>query len=431
MRTSNGERPVLDYLRAITIAACAGLTAVFGAAAIMAGAVTPPSAALLLASCTVMIAAYWRPMAAGYANAALWICACLIPPLSAATLLTALPAAATCMLATHRHPRRGGCIAIVQVLALAAGAMAGTVTGGFGDGMESEPTVGVLPLVASPLLGLLMAWWERLDHARTAQRELEERRRAMAEQDRRARAATRIHDRVTNRLAYLILRMDNDRADWESAMPDDGRLLGELRDLAAVARDALEETRGVIDILDGNRLAGIDENDDDSENAEHSNVMNGSDADPIGETAMLRDHLAEAADRLTAIGFDVDAGLDGALPAGCNVEAIDALHDLIDETCNNIAKHARPHTACRIRVMIRGGTAMLDSCNVVGDGHTQESMSAGTGLHAKAAQFQRLGGTIDHTITRAEDGTPQWRLSATLPIGSAHFAVHDSQNEQI
>ena len=135
---------------------------------------------------------------------------------------------------------------------------------------------------------------------------------------------------------------------------------------------------------------------------------------------MLRDHLAEAADRLTAIGFEVDAGLDGALPAEYDVEAIDALHDLIDETCNNIAKHARPHTECRIRVTIVGDTATLDSCNAVGDDHTREDFSRGTGLRAKAAQFQRLGGALDHTITRAEDGTPQWRLSATLPIGFAH-----------
>lgn len=244
-----------------------------------------------------------------------------------------------------------------------------------------------------------MAWKQRLDHAQETERELEQRRNAMYEQERRTAAATRIHDQVTNRLAYLILRIDNDQAEWTESEPDAAQLYKELSDLSGIAQDVLGETRNVITILNSTQPpAGTDAS-----------------ADSAGETNMLRDHLTETVHKLESIGFIVHSGITGALPQQYRIDTVNALHDLIDETGNNIAKHAQPRTACGIRITLDDSQATLVARNrICSDAESDKvtaAMGLGSGLRTKARQIRNLGGQLDHSI----DGDV-WLLHACLPI---------------
>ncbi|MBT1162710.1 MULTISPECIES: sensor histidine kinase [Bifidobacterium] len=385
---------VMNRLATIIIAASAGLTIPFAAAVLANGAVTIPSAMMIAVACVLSVVAYCHPLFAGYAVTLVWACACLSPTLAGGVLLMTMPVAVGGMLATRCNTRHGVVVTGAQLLTLTAGTMMGVVRAA--DDPAAMTALLLIPV--APLVGLLMAWKQRLDHAREAERELEQRRRAMLEQERRAAAATRIHDQVTNRLAYLILRIANDQAEWDADAPDAARLRAELADLSGIAQGVLDETRDVIGILDGSRPPVVE---------------TATDADPAGETAMLCDHLNAVAGRLEALGFTVNAAVSGSLPQRYSVDAVSELHDLIDETGNNIAKHAQPHTDCAIHVTLDDRQATLTSRNRMqtGPDPSGDALKSGTGLRAKAARIRRLGGTLDHTV-RGSD----WTLSARLPL---------------
>ncbi|KAB8289396.1 histidine kinase [Bifidobacterium ramosum] len=388
---------VTDYLTAVIVAASIGLTLTFAVTALAAGAVAIPAVLAIVVACALTVVAYWHPLFSGHAVTLSWACACLMPPLTGGVTLMILPVACCVMLAARHNTRHGFMMTGAQLLTLAAGTMLGVVR----PADDSAMMAVLVTIPAAPVAGLLMAWKQRLDDAKEAERELERRRHAMREQERRAAVATRIHDQVTNRLAYLILRLGNDRAEWTADAPDTARLRAELTDLSSIAQDVLDETRTVIGILDGSRPPTTDADADD---------------DPAGEAAMLRDHLHETADRLEALGFAVDADCFGTLPQRYDIDAVNVLHDLIDETGNNIAKHAQPRTDCAIRITLDGCQATLVSSNHIrtddaGSGNSGTAIRPGTGLRTKAEQLHRLGGALDHTV---QDAT--WTLSAHLPL---------------
>ncbi|RSX53739.1 histidine kinase [Bifidobacterium goeldii] len=393
---SSVRNTVMNRLTAIIVAASAGLTIPFAAAALANGAVMIPSALMIAVACVLSVVAYWHPLFSGYAVTLVWACACLSPTLAGGVLLMTMPAAVGGMLATRCNTRHGVVATGAQLLTLTAGTMMGVVR------VADDPAaMAVLLLIpVAPLVGLLMAWKQRLDHAREAERELEQRRRVMREQERRTAAATRIHDQVTNRLAYLILRIANDRAKWDADAPDAARLRAELADLSGISQGVLDETRDVIGILDGSRPPVVE---------------TATDADPAGETVILREHLDTVAGRLESLGFTVGAAVSGSLPQRYDVDAVNELHDLIDETGNNIAKHAQPHTDCAIHIALDDQQATLTSHNRMqtGPDPSGDVLNSGTGLHVKAARVRRLGGTLDHTV-RGSD----WTLSARLPLRS-------------
>lgn len=386
---------VTDYLTAVIVAASIGLTLTFAVTALAAGAVAIPAVLAIVVACALTVVAYWRPLCSGYAVTLSWACACLMPPLTGGVTLMILPVACCVMLAARHNTRHGFMMTGAQLLTLAAGTMLGVVRPA-----DDFATMAVSLLIpAAPIAGLLMSWKQQLDHARETERELEQRRRAMREQERRTAAATRIHDQVTNRLAYLILRLGNDQVEWAADTPDTAQLRAELADLSDVAQGVLDETRNVIGILDGSCPPVVDAN---------------ADTDPAEETAMLRDHLAKAASRLEALGFTVNADCSGTLPQRYDIEAVNVLHDLIDETGNNIAKHAQPRTDCSIRITLDDRQATLTSSNRIRTDSgisTDDVLNSGTGLHAKTERIHHLGGTLDHTT----HGTA-WTLSARLPL---------------
>lgn len=409
--TTFADSTVMNYAIIAIIAAGTGLTVMFDGAALIAGAITIPVALVIVAACVLTAMAYWHPLVSVYANTMLWVAACLVPLLTHGVNLMAIPVAIASMLAACHHTRHSGIAVTVQLLAW---------TAGVGIGVLSPPdtplAAGVLlVLPAAPVAGLLMAWKQRLDRAQAAERELQQRRIAMREQERRATAATRIHDRITNRLAYLILRMDNDQAQWHDSQPDCVAVRTELADLSGVVQDVLDETRDVIGILNGYRSVG---NTADAAESSADNVDDTAAGDPAGETAMIRDHLAEVSRRLEALGFTADTSLDGMLPQQYRIASVNALHDLIDEIGTNIAKHAQPHTACELHIDFEGVYATVTSHNSVRSfsGMQEEraercgTMGMGMGLRSKTALIHDLGGSIHHTTSGGV-----WRIQVRLP----------------
>ncbi|KAB8295413.1 hypothetical protein [Bifidobacterium avesanii] len=377
---------VADHPAVMAIAAGVGFTLVFAVASAITGTTTVPVLIMALAAGIAASLAYGHPLIADYANALLWAATCLLPPLAGGATLMAVPAAVTCMLAARRGTGHGMAIAAAQLMALAAGALLGIVQPAGGFAAMAVPFL----LAAAPVAGLLMAWKRRLDRAQEAERELERRRRAMHEQEQRTAAATRIHDRVTNRLAYLILRIDGDQAAWSDRRPTPDGLQTELSDLAGIAQDVLDETRGVIGILNGDEPSMASDD----------------------ETAMLRSHLGEVSGRLEALGFTVDAAVEGTLPRDCGLDALNALHDLIDEAGNNIAKHAEPRTPCGMRIVLDDARATLTARNRVRTmSSSSASLNAGTGLAAKTARIRELGGELHY----AREGDT-WTLRAIIPF---------------
>lgn len=406
--TTFADSAVMNYAIIAIIAAGIGLTVMFDGAALIAEAVTLPVAMVIVGACVLTAMAYWHPLISTYANTVLWVAACLVPSLTHGVNLMAIPVAITGMLAARHHTRHSVIAVTVQLLAWTAGVVIGVLSP-----PDTPIATGVLlALPVTPVAGLLMAWKQRIDRAQAVERELKQRRIAMREQERRASAATRIHDRITNRLAYLILRMDNDLAQWHDSQPDCIAVRTELADLSGVVQDVLDETRDVIGILNGYHSVG---NTDDSP---VENVDDTAAGDPVGETAMIRDHLADVSRRLEALGFTVDTALNGILPQQYRIASVNALHDLIDEIGNNIAKHAQPHTVCDIHLDFDGTQVTLTSHNQVrtsSDAHDthveqRKTMSMGTGLHTKATFIHHLGGQLRYMTSEGV-----WQLQAQIP----------------
>ena len=412
--TTFADSTVMNYAIIAIIAAGTGLTVMFDGAALIAGAITIPVAMVIVAACVLAAMAYWHPLISMYANTLLWVGACLVPLLTSGVNLIAIPVAITSMLAARHHTRHSVIAVTVQLLAW----MAGVVIGVTSPPNTPLATGVLLVLPAAAVAGLLMAWKQRLDRAQAVERELQQRRIAMREQERRTIAATRIHDRITNRLAYLILRMDNDQAQWHDSQPDHIAVRTELADLSSVVQDVLDETRDVIGILNG--YCSV-QNTADAAESSAEKVDDTAAGDPVGETAMIHDHLTEVSSRLEALGFTVDATLNGMLPQQYRIASVNALHDLIDEVGNNIAKHAQPHTVCDIHLDFDGTQVTLTSHNQVRtssdahdahDAHVEQrkTMSIGMGLQAKTMFIHHLGGQLRYTTSEGI-----WQLQAQIP----------------
>lgn len=409
--TMFADSTVMNYAIIAIIAAGIGLTVMFDGAALIAGVITIPVALVIVAACVLTAMAYWHPLVSVYANTMLWVAACLVPLLTHGVNLMAIPVAIASMLAARHHTRHSGIAVTVQLLAWTAGVVIGVLP------PPSTPLAAgvLLVLPAAPVAGLLMAWKLRLDRVQAVERELQQRRIAMREQERRATAATRIHDRITNRLAYLILRMDNDLAQWHDSQPDHIAVCTELAELSDAVQDVLDETRDVIGILNG--YCSV-QNTADAAESSADNVDDTAAGDPAGETAMIRDHLTEVSSRLEALGFTVNISINGILPQQYRIVSVNALHDLIDEVGNNIAKHAQPHTVCDIRLDFDGTQVTLTSHNQVRafsdahDAHVEQrkTMSMGMGLQAKTTLIHHIGGSLRHTTSEGI-----WQLQAQIP----------------
>ncbi|RSX53724.1 histidine kinase [Bifidobacterium goeldii] len=252
-----------------------------------------------------------------------------------------------------------------------------------------------------------------------------------------ARAASRIHDAVTNNLAYMAMRLDYERLrsthnEQRTALFDD---------LYRRTIDTLSEVRTVIDMLDGDDDStdtGSHHGDGDAYRRDHTgdgSTGHSGDDDIIAiknPTATfstctafperIRDVLDHGDRYLSQLGFAGDSTLIDNPPTDKSTDANDvtrdresAVIDLLRELYTNIAVHGDPSGEYRVVVRRNRDGLSVDQVNDIAERSLlPDKPHSGKGLPLHRTRFAALDGSIS---TSAEDGT--WILHATLPSDSS------------
>ncbi|NEG89202.1 hypothetical protein [Bifidobacterium aerophilum] len=269
--------------------------------------------------------------------------------------------------------------------------------------------------------GRAMSWRAVAVQAEQDQLRYERERDRVEAMRRDARAASRIHDAVTNNLAYMAMRLDYER----SRSANDEQHTALFDDLYRRTIDTLGEVRTVIDMLDGNS-DGTDATDT---GKEHDSIGNGHGGDDTENSVAASlpctafpDRIRDVLDRgdryLSQLGFAGESTLIDNLPAGKSTDADDvtreresAVIDLLRELYTDIAVHGDPsgeyHTVVRRN---RDGLSVDQVNDIAEHSLLPDKPHSGKGLSLHRTRFAALGGSIN---TSAEDGT--WVLHATLP----------------
>ncbi|PLS26433.1 hypothetical protein [Bifidobacterium parmae] len=225
-----------------------------------------------------------------------------------------------------------------------------------------------------------------------------------------ARAASRIHDAVTNDLAYMAMRLD-----YERSCATDDEHVELFDDLYRRTIGTLGEVRTVIGMLDGKDGGGTGIGDDDGRTGQCD------DGDSVAATfpARVRDVL-DRNDRLLArLGFTGDSTMIDDLsedePTGADGAAREretALIGLLRELYTNIAVHGGPAGAYRVvvRRSLHGELSADQVNDIAKHPLLADKPRSGKGLALHRMRFDVLGGSI---VTSAEDGA--WILHAVLP----------------
>lgn len=131
---------------------------------------------------------------------------------------------------------------------------------------------------------------------------------------------------------------------------------------------------------------------------------------PLANLETLRATVAAQADRLRAAGFDVSADVDITRLSAARAQALSAV---TVEAVNNIVRHARPGTACEIRLADRDDYVVARFSNVAAPASVRTaSPPAGMGLTGVRERLALLGGDCAYRL----EGRG-WTLSARLPHG--------------
>lgn len=131
---------------------------------------------------------------------------------------------------------------------------------------------------------------------------------------------------------------------------------------------------------------------------------------PLANLDTLRATLAEQAERLQAAGFQVQADIDITRLSAARAQALSAV---TVEAVNNIVRHARPGTACELRLADHGDHVVARFTNVAGPASMRSpGPTAGMGLTGVRERLALLGGDCSYRL----DGGG-WALAARLPHG--------------
>jgi len=196
---------------------------------------------------------------------------------------------------------------------------------------------------------------------------------AVAEE--RVRIARDLHDLVGHSLSVIALKSELARR----VLPDDpDRAAGEIADVEAVARRALQETRQAVT---GYRRP------------------------------TLAVELASARRAMASAGIDVrvDAPEDVALPA----EVDETLAWAVREATTNLLRHSAARHAV-LRVTLDAGSAAVEAVDD-GVGPGAGSGSSGSGLAGLAERAARLGGHLDVGAARPRGFRLEVRVPASAP----------------
>lgn len=287
------------------------------------------------------------------------------------------------------------------------------------------------------MFGRAMSWRATAIQAERDRLRYERERDRLEAMRRDARAASRIHDAVTNNLAYMAMRLDYER----SRETNDEQHTALFDDLYRRTIDTLGEVRTVINMLDGN-------GDDTDTGKAHDSIGKGSnsvsprssiddgdaghagdDDTEIGSSAAtssscttfpdrVRDVLGHGDRYLAQLGFTGDSTMIDNLPEHKLTDTDDvtreresAVIDLLRELYTNIAVHGDPSGEYRVVMRRNCDSLSVDQVNDIATRSLlPDKPHSGKGLALHRSRFAALGGSIS---TSAEDGT--WILHATLP----------------
>jgi len=101
--------------------------------------------------------------------------------------------------------------------------------------------IAVVALPAASCIGVGMQWRIRLMRMQQIRHELDRQREINEERRRRELIAATLHDQVTNRLAYQILRMQHDIRTWCEQPPQSEQYQAEISELLDISQDLLEK----------------------------------------------------------------------------------------------------------------------------------------------------------------------------------------------
>ncbi|MFI6503041.1 sensor histidine kinase [Nonomuraea typhae] len=198
----------------------------------------------------------------------------------------------------------------------------------------------------------------------------------------RERIAREVHDIVAHHVGAMVLRASAARY----AAPD-GPVADALTDIRETGHQALEDLRGLLDLLrDPDRQPDLP-------------------ADPA-------EVVRESAERVAAAGLVVKLDVDPAAEQASLVARASAAR-IVQEGLTNVLKHAGPGTRVNVRLTparTPGGLS-VEVRNGPPPTVREPLPSSGQGLAGMRERVRALGGAL----TAGPDGEGGWLLSATLP----------------
>ncbi|MCH9276620.1 hypothetical protein JS533_010125 [Bifidobacterium amazonense] len=301
-----------------------------------------------------------------------------------------------------------------------------------GIGVDGYATL-LMVFVGLYAVGRTLSWRDAAGRAERDRLRYEQARQRLESMRRDQLAASRIHDAVTNNLAYMAMRLD-----YERSRETDTERIAMLDDLHRRAIDTLGEVRTVIDMLDGddtgdgnvadgNGGRNFDRNSDENaantdvnigDNAAGDTVNTVDSARPDSFAERIRNEMTRGDQYLARLGFSGDSTLvdvrlliDDPLPDG-RAERLDEVVALLRELYTNIAVHGDRAGTYKVVVRRNVDTLIVDQVNdIATHSPLPDKPHSGKGLSLHRDRFATLGGTIH---TSAEDGT--WILHATMPL---------------
>ena len=276
----------------------------------------------------------------------------------------------------------------------------------FGLGPSDSVVVSFAYCMFAVVIGMVSRW--QADRARRIERE-----RRQAERDDIART---LHDRISNDLAYAIMRIDRDlEQPTAHALHTPA---GEFRELRGIIEQALADTHQVIDALDDkdDSAAGVS-NDDRADTARpviscgSAALSHGCPETAVDAYAAIVDDIDAYEERLRALGFAGQTTLAKTLPALSDAHA-ELLAGLLGEVYANIAKHGDPAHGYVVSIAGDGGDIVITAADTPASGS-----STGLGLGSGLDRYRRMGVDI-HVSADAAIKAGQWSMSARIPAAN-------------
>ncbi|MFJ4233945.1 sensor histidine kinase [Cellulosimicrobium cellulans] len=255
-------------------------------------------------------------------------------------------------------------------------------------GNPSDQAVGNLIVTASVSFAalstglLLVLWWRATTDLGEARVEARQEHAAREWAEERARVAREMHDVVAHSMSIVHMRATSAKYRIPG-LPD--AAVAELDSIAAQAREALREMRGVLGVLRGDDAAQFA---------------------PLPGIAQLH----ELIDGARAADVDLSAQIDALEPAPSDSVQL-ALYRVAQEAIANIVRHAPGASAS---LVLQDGKDITLTISSRGGTPTKAPDSGGSGIRGMIERMTTIGGTLD--ARPVADG---FEVVATVPRGIA------------